>query len=292
MVMLLQGVSFVNMINPDGGRISLSSQMQETRGFQSPPASNREPKEEMIRSLSDENSRLRQELEAMKRKMAEKSPSESGNADDSSFRYNMNTNTLTLNGFQTKDMLIRHLQAKVGNGDRIEKELQSSVGLAGMGGTDSNALAAQIKKAPLDITEFSIQITSQDATKAVIGSKNADLEKEGIKNLNIAFEPGGKMTINGTLKKIIPIPFSLRGDISVTDDNRIRYEVKDINAGFLPLPDLIKTLAMSVASGSFNDKSIEVSGDTFTLNTAAMMPDNIKAKPTRITTGDGFVVVE
>jgi len=281
----------MNMINPDN-RLSISRQSHETRGCQSSQAARPDQKEELIRSLTDENSRLRNELEAMKKKMAQGNAAESEGAGDSSFRYDMNTNTLTLNGFKTKDMLINHLQAVLGNGDKIEKDLQASIGLSGLGGTDSSALVNHIKNAPLDIQSFNIQITAQDATQAMLGSKKADLEKEGIRNLNIAFEPGNRMTIHGTLDKIISIPFSMSGSISVTEDSRIRYKVNDLNAGFLPLPDLVKTLVMSVASDSFNDKSIEVNDNTFTLNTAAMVPANMKLKPRSISTGDGFVTVE
>ncbi len=278
----------MTMIGPEH-RIPAGGIQQESRGAVDMQPSVAEPRDELIHTLADENRKLRDELEAMKRKVASGGGVESN---ESSFGYDLGTNTVTVRGFRARDMHIRHLQAVVADGDGIEKKLQESVGLSGFSGPDSSTLTALISTAHLDVRKFSIEVSSRDATQVVLAGRKADLEKEGIRDLAVSFEPGNCMVVRGTLKKLITIPFTLIGSLSVTDDHRIKYTITDMSAGIVPLPDLLQPLVLSLAGGSLHDQSIEVSGDNVLVNTAAMLPDNIRVKPVGISTKDGFVVVE
>lgn len=248
------------------------------------------PKDEIISNLNDENRKLREQIEMMKKKMATcDSPKASPT---SSISYDLETNTLSMTGFKTRDMLIQNLQAEIKNGDRIEKELQANIGLSGIGLSNTGSLMPLIKNMSLDVRKFSIKVTSSDALKTILGKKKEELEKSGVKDLNLNFEPGNKLSVNGTFNKIISVPFSIDGRISVTDDNCIRFDVREINAGFLPVPDLIKSLVMSIAEDSLSDNAVKCEENSFLINTQALKPSNMNIKLKDLKTGDGFILAE
>jgi len=278
----------MTMISPERP-IRAGGIQHECPGAADMKLSTAEPRDELIHTLADENRMLRDEFEAMKKKMAGRGGVESS---ESSFGYDLETNMITVRGFRARDMHIRHLQAVVADGDGIEKKLQQSVGLSGFSGADSSTLTALISTAHLDVRKFAIEVSSSDATQAVLATRKADLEKEGIRDLAVSFEPGNRMVVRGSLKKLITVPFTLSGNLSVTDDSRIKYNITHMSAGIVPLPDLLQPLVLSLAGGSLHDQSIEVSGDNVLVNTAAMLPGHIRVKPAGISTGDGFVVVE
>jgi hypothetical protein len=119
------------------------------------------------------------------------------------------------------------------------------------------------------------------------------LRKEGIKDLEVFFAKGNRVTIKGSAKKLITVPFTVTGEISVTPDGKMRYDVDDMKvAGILPVPRIISSLMMSLSGDSFAGGGVRRESDSFLLDVNSFIPKNIKVALRNIRCGDGFLAVE
>ena len=117
-------------------------------------------------------------------------------------------------------------------------------------------------------------------------------EHAPIKNVTIGIE-GGELTQSGTLKKGVPVPFSIKATVAATPDGRIRLHPTSIKAaGFvskrvldffgLDLEDLVKTKHLT---------GVAVDGDDLLLDPARLLPPpQIRGRLTRAWIEHGLVM--
>lgn len=237
------------------------------------------PKDEMIRSLEDENRHLRADLEEMKKKLDQKEAIPGGRLE-----YDLGRNLLKLEGISTKDYTVDRLEVLLPDGDNLEERLMSSFKLNGEGMTMPESLLIALKNTPLEIQKARISIPAETMTRMLLESRQEALKKEGIKNVGIELEEGDRLVLSGWAKKLVPVPFSIKGELSITDDGRVRYHVKKMSAGLLPVPKIIQGIIMAIADKTMTDTTIERRGDEYIIDPGAFIPPNIRVKLTGVAT--------
>jgi hypothetical protein len=70
--------------------------------------------------------------------------------------------------------------------------------------------------------------------------------KAQIKNVRISAE-GDHLVIRGTMKKGLSIPFVANADPSITQDNRIRFEIKAVKSAKIPVMGLMDSLGLNMS---------------------------------------------
>jgi hypothetical protein len=70
--------------------------------------------------------------------------------------------------------------------------------------------------------------------------------KAAIKKVQVDAEKG-HLVIRGTMKKGLHIPFEATAEASITQDNRIRFEIKQVKSAKIPLKGVMDTLGLSMS---------------------------------------------
>ena len=70
--------------------------------------------------------------------------------------------------------------------------------------------------------------------------------KAQIKNVRIIAE-GDHLVIRGTMRKGLRFPFEANAEPSVTQDNRIRFEIKEVKSAKIPVKGLMDSLGLSMS---------------------------------------------
>lgn len=254
-----------------------------------------ESKDEVIKSLSDENAKLRAQLQEMKTKLqtAGTSTEKPAAAGSGKIVYEIGENLLMLRDVKTKDTIIDRLDVKVEGGSKILGKMMSMDTMLEGGGRLPTNLTADFMKMPLEVRDLRMRIPDDTATRAFLSTKSESLKNEGISNLDVSFKNGNKIVLSGTRKKLLSIPFSIEAGIGLSDDNRIKIDVEKMKVmGLIPVPRLIQTIAMVLTDESMTDKSLERNGDTYLIDPGALLPKNIKLNLKSIGTKNGELVLE
>ncbi len=254
-----------------------------------------EGKDEVIRSLTDENAKLRAQLQEMKTKLQTTEPSTEKPTSTGSGKivYDMADNLLKLRDVKTKDTVIDRLDVKIDGGGKVLEKMLSMGALLEGGGHLPTELTGEFRRTPMEIKDIRMRIPDSTATRAFLSTKSQELKNEGISNLDVSFKNDNKIMLTGTRKKLLSIPFSIEAGIGITDDNRIKIDVEKMKVmGLIPVPKLIQSVAMVLTDESMTDKSLERKGDTYFIDPKALLPKNIKLNLKSIGTKDGELVLE
>ena len=84
---------------------------------------------------------------------------------------------------------------------------------------------------------------------------NKGLTGSPLRNIKLSGD-GQTVKLNGTLKKVIPLPIELTGELSATNDDRIRIHVTKLNVLKIPFKFVLGVIHVSV-SDLFKSKDIE-----------------------------------
>jgi hypothetical protein len=104
--------------------------------------------------------------------------------------------------------------------------------------------------------------------------------KAQLKNLQIRAE-GHQLLIHGTLRRGLSVGFQAKGDVGLTQDNRIRITVREVHAAGLPVKGVMDALGLDV--GDFVSQKglhgLSVDKDSFLIDPqTAFPPPQIHAK--------------
>ena len=97
--------------------------------------------------------------------------------------------------------------------------------------------------------------------------------KAQIKNVRISAE-GNHLVIRGTMKKGLSIPFEANAEPSITQDNRIRFEIKEVRSAKIPVKGLMDSLGLSM-SDLISQKGLtglSVDKDSFLIDPQSALP--------------------
>lgn len=108
--------------------------------------------------------------------------------------------------------------------------------------------------------------------------------KAQIKNVRISAE-GDHLVIRGTMKKALRIPFVANAEPSITQDNRIRFEIKEVKSAKIPLKGLMDSLGLSM-SDLISQKGLtglSVDKDSFLIDPQTALPSpQLRAKLSKV----------
>ncbi len=104
--------------------------------------------------------------------------------------------------------------------------------------------------------------------------------KAQIKNVRISAE-GNHLVIRGTMKKGLHIPFEATAEPSITQDNRIRFDIKQVKSAKIPVKGLMDALGLSM-SDLISQKGLtglSVDKDSFLIDPQTALPSpQLRAK--------------
>lgn len=101
-----------------------------------------------------------------------------------------------------------------------------------------------------------------------------------IKNVRITAS-GKQLLIQGTMRKGLHVPFQATGDVSVTNDNRIRIAVKEVRTAHLPVKGILDAFGLKMQDliSQKGLKGMSVDGDSFVIDPqTAFPPPQIRAR--------------
>lgn len=252
------------------------------------------PQDSLVKNLQAENRKLEQELEKLKRQVAE---NETKHAETeptgSKIEYDLDSNLLKMRNIKTKDMFIEQIDVHIRQGDDVFREMFSVDNFIQSDGKLDTSAINKLRQIPMDVENVRIRIPEETATRALLNSKKSELKAEGIKEIGIRFKKGNKISIKGTAKKILSIPFKISGKLSLTDDNKVSFKMGKMHvAGLLPVPKIIKGIIMALTDDSMTDEKIQREGNSYILDASAFLPKNIKVSIKDIKTEEGFLILE
>lgn len=124
----------------------------------------------------------------------------------------------------------------------------------------------------VNIESGDVVLTSESLTKLL----NQKVGKEGkLKNLRFSTDVGKhEVEISGKTKKVIDVPFQLKGPVTTTPDGQLQLKAKSIKA--LEIPGLAGLLGLNVekAAGKDTAKGVKSEENTITFN-----PDQLWGLP-------------
>jgi hypothetical protein len=102
------------------------------------------------------------------------------------------------------------------------------------------------------------------------------------------------LVIRGTMKKGLHIPFEATAEASITQDNRIRFAIRQVKSGKIPLKGLMDTLGLSL-SDLVSQKGLtglSVDKDSFLIDPQTALPaPQLRAKLSKVSiTGQNLVL--
>jgi hypothetical protein len=108
--------------------------------------------------------------------------------------------------------------------------------------------------------------------------------KAQIKNVRITAE-GDHLVIKGTMKKGIHIPFEASAEPSISQDNRIRFDIKQMKSAKIPVKGLMDMLGLNI-SDLISQKGLtglSVDKDSFLIDPqTALPPPQLRAKLSKV----------
>lgn len=248
------------------------------------------PEDRMVESLRAENRQLRREMAKLRTQLSEAShPPDTGGR----LEFDLEKNLLKLRNIKTQDTLIERMDLRIRDGDDVIRDMLSMDSLLAAGGAlDSSALAT-LRTAPMEITDVAMRIPHEAATRAIEAVSSASLRKEGIKDLEVSFGDGNRLTVKGSAKKLITVPFTVSGELSVTPEGSVKYAVDDMTvAGILPVPRLLSSLMMSLSGDSFAAQGVRREENAFFIDASRFIPKNIHVALRSVRCEEGFLVLQ
>lgn len=101
---------------------------------------------------------------------------------------------------------------------------------------------------------------------------NTILTDTPLKNVTLLAD-GDQLKMTGTLKKIVPLPVQLLGELSATADNRIRLHVTKLDVLKIPVKGLLGIVKVSLADFfKQNIDGVEISGNDLFFDTQKLLP--------------------
>ncbi len=97
--------------------------------------------------------------------------------------------------------------------------------------------------------------------------------KAAIKKVQVDAEKG-HLVIRGTMKKGLHIPFEATAEASITQDNRIRFEIKQVKSAKIPLKGIMDTLGLSMSDliSQRGLTGLSVDKDSFLIDPQTALP--------------------
>jgi hypothetical protein len=112
---------------------------------------------------------------------------------------------------------------------------------------------------------------------------NTGLSDSPLQHVTLSAD-GDRLKMTGTVRKVVPLPVQLIGEVSATSENRVRVHVTKLDVLKVPLKGLLGIFKVSLAD-LFKQRmdGVEVSGNDVLLDTQKLLPPpHIRGKLTNV----------
>lgn len=246
-------------------------------------ASYQDPVEERIHALEDENDLLRLEL----RRLKERQQTELG----PTLQFAADKNRVEVRNLPLAGMKVEELTAQFAPGVDLLKEFSLERILDDPTRLLQPALDPLVEN-PIRIERLAMSIPAKVANEAARLRGGEMLKKEGLSDLNISFEPGGRVRATGSVDKLIPVPFNITGKLELTRDKKIRFAPEKVRLLGIPMPRLVVSIANAMAGDSLKKLDIQSDGEALIIDPKSFLPKNVQLQLTRIATQGDQLVLE
>lgn len=128
----------------------------------------------------------------------------------------------------------------------------------------------------------------------LMNTRLAGAPRAQVKNVRIAVA-GGQLLIDGTMKEGLHIPFHAIATVGLTNDNRIRIDVRQVKVVHVSVKGVLAALGLSMEDlvSQKGLRGMSVKGDSFLIDPqTAFPPPQIRAKVTDVrVAGNGIVLM-
>ena len=184
---------------------------------------------------------------------------------------------------------MRHVVFHMGPG--IELQVDDLAGRL-VSRTSSPVLFDDVNSYVVDIDSARVAMTPESLTNLLNNYVFASADAP-FKNIKIGIE-GQEMTQSGTLKKGVPVPFSIRATLAATADGKIRVHPTSIKAGRVSFPKRVLDffgLELDNLVKMKNVAAVSVDGDDLLLDPQYLLPPpQIRGRLTRAGIENGLLV--
>ena len=221
--------------------------------------------------LLAENNRLRQQLQ--------RRPS-------SGMEVDFESESVTLRGLKSEEFSLQQLQVKMPGLAAAMPDLLKVHSSPGGDGFSLPELSA-FSRFPMKVERLQMEIPEATLSK-VLSSKRV----EGMSDLQLRVGEGGRITLSGVARKLIPVPFEVEGRLKA-EGSALRFQLEKTRvAGFLPVPNLMTNFFASLASREMAAAHVRQVGDEYQVDLKPFLPPNLELAVDRITTRQGVLTLE
>ena len=118
------------------------------------------------------------------------------------------------------------------------------------------------------------------------------LREEGVRELDLRFQPGGLVEASGTIDRLFTVPFGIRGKLDLTRDGKIRFSPDQVRVLGLPVPRIAVAIVNAIVGDDLAKLDIQSDGDSLIVDPKSFLPPNVQLKLTRLTTDGDSLVLE
>ncbi len=144
---------------------------------------------------------------------------------------------------------------------------------------------------PVRIRKVRLCIPALVANEAVRTGGAAVLAREGLREISFSFEPGGLVQVKGLLDKLAGLPFTLRGKLELSPDQKLRFTPERVKLLGLPVPRLALTIAQALAGEALKRLDLQHDDEALLLDSKSLLPPGLEVRLTHLgTRGHGLVL--
>lgn len=232
-------------------------------------------------ALRAENARLRAELEALRR---EKRPPVS--MDPASGK-------VVIDNYETPDYKVESMEISSPGIQQATNQMSQLDTWLRSGSPGAKPDLGGLLEQPLTVEKMRLQVPFSTINKAIPKIAGKQLQEAGVRRLSIS--PGdepGEIRIEGRVKKLVEVGFSVEGNLSVTPTGKTRFEIERSRVGGIPMPNFLASLATAMFAGkSLSEMGVEQEGNEFRMDPKTMLPSNVKTRITGLgVSSEGFLI--
>ncbi len=195
---------------------------------------------------------------------------------------------VSLRGLKSADLELNEIQVKVPGLAKALPELMKLTPERGPWGDVPRPDLKNFAKFPMQVERLQVGV-SEDAINRVVQKKPI----QGLSELKVKVESGGRLKMTGIAHKIFDIPFEVRGRLLAQGDTQLRFRLESTRVGgFLPIPNLMTNFFASFAANEMSKMQVRQDGDDYVVETRPMLPDNLQIGFDRVRSQGGTLFIE
>ncbi|MFN8611791.1 MAG: hypothetical protein U0931_29875 [Vulcanimicrobiota bacterium] len=204
------------------------------------------------------------------------------------FQVNLQEERVCLRGLNSPDLQLNEIEVKVPGLAKVLPEFMKLTPTRGPWGDVPRPDPSDFAKFPMQVERLQVGVT-EEAINRVVQKKPV----EGLSELKVKVEPGGRLKLSGVAHKIFDIPFEVQGRLLAQGDTQLRFRLEATTlGGFLPLPNLMTNFFASFASDQMAKMQVRQQGDDYVIETKAMVPENVQVKFDRVRSQGATLFIE